>query len=62
MVSVIYGDDSASPSFFRHSPTFLYLGVHEFGAAFFMLSQYEEIVQPDRDRHDCFPSEASLAC
>lgn len=32
------------------------------GTAFFMLSRFEEIVLPDRDRHGRFPAEASLAC
>jgi peptidoglycan/xylan/chitin deacetylase (PgdA/CDA1 family) len=61
MVPVIYGDDPESPGFFKHSPTSLYLGIDVFGAAFFMLSQYEEIVKPDRDRHDRFLGEMSLA-
>jgi hypothetical protein len=62
MVPVIYGDDPKSPDFFKCSPTSLYLGIDVFGAAFFMLSQYEEIVKPDRDGHDRFPGAASLAC
>lgn len=31
------------------------------GAIFFMLSRYEEVIKGDRDRHDRFPAEASLA-
>lgn len=37
------------------------LPIDVFGAAFFMLSRYEECVLPDRDVHDRFPAEASLA-
>ncbi|MFP4280976.1 MAG: polysaccharide deacetylase family protein [Halochromatium sp.] len=37
------------------------LPIDLFGAAFFMLSRYEEAVLPDRDAHDRFPSAASLA-
>jgi hypothetical protein len=33
-----------------------------FGSAFFMLTRYEEVAQPDvRDKHDRFPATASLA-
>ena len=38
-----------------------YLGLDVFGSAFFMLSRYEEAVTPQRDRHDRFPAQASLA-
>ncbi|MCG5495456.1 polysaccharide deacetylase family protein [Ectothiorhodospira variabilis] len=37
------------------------LPVDVLGATFFMLSQYEEAVRPDRDNHDRFPANASLA-
>lgn len=37
------------------------LGVDILGAVFFMLSRFEEVVLPDRDRHDRFPATASLA-
>ena len=39
----------------------LRLGLDVFGAAFFMLTRYEEYVRPDRDQHDRFPAIASLA-
>ncbi len=41
--------------------TTLRLPIDIFGAAFFMLSRYEEAVLPDRDHHDRFPATASLA-
>ncbi len=37
------------------------LGIDVFGSAFYMLTRYEEVVKPDRDRHDRFPAAASLA-
>lgn len=37
------------------------LGLDVFGAAFFMLTRYEEAVCTARDRHDRFPAAASLA-
>ena len=63
MVPLIYGD----LSFQLHNQqagtttksTALPLDI--FGSAFFMLSQYEEAVKPDRDKHDRFPATASLA-
>ena len=39
-----------------------YLGIDIFGAAFFMLTRYEEYVEPDRDQFGRFPASASLAC
>lgn len=38
-----------------------YLGLDVLGAAFFMLTRYEELVLPDRDEHGRFPSRASIA-
>jgi hypothetical protein len=37
------------------------LGLDIFGAAFFMLSRYEEAVNGERDHHDRFPASASVA-
>jgi hypothetical protein len=47
-----YRDDRAGPA---------ELGIDVFGSAFFMLSRYEELVIPERDAHDRFPSTASVA-
>ena len=38
-----------------------HLNVDIFGAAFFMLSRYEELITQDRDQHDRFPATASVA-
>jgi hypothetical protein len=37
------------------------LGIDVFGSAFFMLTRYEEAVRSERDTHDRFPADASLA-
>ena len=58
LVPVLFGDTSTiipPASSTRHLP------IDIFGAAFFMLSRYEEAVLPDRDHHDRFPATASLA-
>jgi hypothetical protein len=39
----------------------IHLNLDVFGSAFFMLSRYEELITPDRDKHDRFPSWASTA-
>lgn len=38
-----------------------HLNLDVFGAAFFMLSRYEELVVTERDKHDRFPAAASIA-
>jgi len=43
------------------SDSHIRLGLDIFGSAFFMLSRYEEVVLPDRDKHDRFPATASLS-
>jgi hypothetical protein len=60
-VPIIYGEDPAGTDFFRQSETQINLGLDVFGSAFFMLTRYEEVVKPDRDRIDRFPVAASLA-
>lgn len=57
-VPVIFGD--AHPAVFRNENV-LGLPIDVFGSAFFMLTMYEEIVLPDRDSYDRFPSWASIA-
>ena len=44
-----------------HPDVSIRLPIDIFGAAFFMLSRYEEAVLPDRDHNDRFPATASLA-
>jgi hypothetical protein len=58
LVPVLFGDPAAVASC---SADALRLPIDLFGSAFFMLSRYEEAVQPERDDHDRFPSTASLA-
>ena len=38
-----------------------WLGLDVLGSAFFMLTQYEELCKPDRDKHGRFPVTSSLA-
>jgi hypothetical protein len=58
---VIYGDDVTQPNFFQRSADSIYLGLDLFGAAFFMLTRYEEVVRVDRDQFDRFPAQAAIA-
>jgi peptidoglycan/xylan/chitin deacetylase (PgdA/CDA1 family) len=58
---VIYGDDPTHPNFVQQTHDSIQLGLDIFGSAFFMLTRYEEVVKPDRDRFDRFPATASLA-
>lgn len=58
VIPVIYGD--ARPRVTVH-PGRIALPIDIFGAAFFMLSRYEEVVVQERDEHDRFPAWASLA-
>lgn len=62
---IIYGNEVSSnglnKDYLVETPDGLYLGLDIFGAAFFMLTRYEELVKPDRDKHDRFPATASLA-
>jgi len=62
---VIYGCEvektSLTKSYLMENQDEVYLGLDIFGSAFFMLTRYEELVKPDRDRHDRFPATASLA-
>jgi len=37
------------------------LGIDILGSAFFMLSRYEELVSPERDKYDRFPAASSVA-
>jgi hypothetical protein len=39
----------------------IWLPIDVFGSCFYMLTQYEEIVDPDRDEHDRFPARKTLA-
>jgi hypothetical protein len=58
---VIYGKDPNSSHFLTISDSQINLGLDVFGAAFFMLTRYEEVVKPVRDKRSRFPADASLA-
>jgi hypothetical protein len=60
-IPVIYGKDPVSKNFFTVSDGQMSLGLDIFGAAFFMLTRYEEVVKQSRDNHGRFPARASLA-
>jgi peptidoglycan/xylan/chitin deacetylase (PgdA/CDA1 family) len=60
-IPIVYGEDPVGADFFIQSETQINLGIDIFGSAFFMLTRYEEVVKPDRDRIDRFPVVASLA-
>jgi hypothetical protein len=57
LVPVIYGD----PVTASVKDTELFLPIDIFGSCFFMLTRYEEIVQPVEDEHSRYPASASLA-
>ncbi|HDK17128.1 MAG TPA: MarR family transcriptional regulator [Nitrospirae bacterium] len=56
VVPVIFGDGKIEVNSER-----IRLGIDIFGAAFFMLSRYEEAVKDSRDQFDRFPAAASLS-
>lgn len=59
VLPVLYGRRLAGGSFLERTPSGLRLGLDVFGAAFFLLSRYEEAVLPDRDAFGRFPAPAS---
>ena len=60
-VPIIYGEMLENGTWLRQDKGQLELGLDLMGSAFFMLTRYEEIVKPERDKHDRFPASASLA-
>jgi hypothetical protein len=58
---IIYGAPLNDGQWFTQDKQSIKLGLDIFGSAFFMLTRYEEVVKPARDRHDRFPATASLA-
>jgi hypothetical protein len=56
-VPVLFG----APGFTIDASGHAVLSLDVFGSAFFMLARYEESVSTERDRHDRFPAEVSLA-
>jgi len=61
VVPIIYGKRISNGRYFSQGDNFLHLGLDVFGSSFFMLTQYEELVLPERDEHERFPAKASLA-
>ena len=57
---VIFGETNAQIGW-QQNGAVLALPVDVFGSVFFLITRYEEIVRPTRDRHERFPAEASLA-
>jgi hypothetical protein len=58
---VLYGTRPPADGLVSSGPDGLRLEVDVFGGAFFMLTRYEELVVPDRDRYGRFPASSSLA-
>ena len=58
---VLYGAPLTGDSFHEVGEDEIRLGVDVFGGAFFMLTRYEELIEPERDRFDRFPATASIA-
>jgi hypothetical protein len=58
---VLYGSSGDGGAWVERRPEGLSVGIDILGACFFMLSRYEEIVDPSRDAHDRFPAQASIA-
>ena len=56
VIPIIYG----SPGLVKNGKH-IHLNLDIFGSIFFMLSRYEEVITKDRDKHDRFPSWASVA-
>ncbi|MFN3428665.1 MAG: polysaccharide deacetylase family protein [Candidatus Sericytochromatia bacterium] len=57
---VIFGRPTHD-TYVRESDGQTHLGLDVFGSAFFMLTRYEELVKPVRDRYGRYPATASLA-
>jgi len=58
---VLYGSGPAAATLISYGPEGARVEVDVFGSAFCMLTRYEELVVPDRDRYGRFPASASLA-
>ncbi len=58
---ILYGRPGSASGLYQETEGGASLGVDLFGGAFFLLTRYEEMVSPVRDRHGRFPASASLA-
>jgi peptidoglycan/xylan/chitin deacetylase (PgdA/CDA1 family) len=59
-IPIIYGNEYSNSCLVEFGKE-LHLNLDIFGSAFFMLTRYEELAKIDRDDHDRFPANASLA-
>lgn len=60
-IPVLYGTPGVPAQAWRRTDAGIDLSVDIFGSVFFVLSRYEELVRPERDEHERFPSSASIA-
>ncbi|MEA4924859.1 MAG: polysaccharide deacetylase family protein [Syntrophomonadaceae bacterium] len=60
-IPVIFGNLLKNSSYVDIEEDIIELGIDILGSAFFMLTRYEEYIEPERDLHDRFPASASLA-
>jgi peptidoglycan/xylan/chitin deacetylase (PgdA/CDA1 family) len=60
-IPVVFGAPNGEGSAWLRDAGGLALSIDVFGSVFFLLTRYEEVVRPVRDRHDRFPASASLA-
>lgn len=60
-IPVLYGERHSSGKYITNDDKGFYLGIDIFGSAFFMLTRMEEYIITDRDEHDRFPVELSVA-
>jgi peptidoglycan/xylan/chitin deacetylase (PgdA/CDA1 family) len=58
-VPVLFGAEVAGGGWCRVMERRIEIGVDLVGGAFFLLTRYEELVNPSRDRHGRFPADAS---
>lgn len=58
---VLFGASAAGGSAWRQTTGGVALDLDVFGSVFYLLTRYEEIARPVRDRHGRFPASASLA-
>lgn len=58
---IIFGQRLRENEYFLAEGANALLGLDVFGSAFFMLTRYEELIDPSRDARNRFPASASLA-
>jgi hypothetical protein len=58
---ILFGNPDAVGRSWRATETRVSIPVDIFGSAFYLLTRYEEVVIPERDKHERFPARASLA-